>query len=79
MGNVIAKYSTLQRQKEKLQAEIAALEKDERFRAELEFKNKLVSLMYEFDRTAADVWACLSLTAQIKLTQARLRSGVRES
>jgi TolA-binding protein len=49
----------MEQQIQHLKEEMAKLESDQRLQKELEFKDRLVSLMKEFDKSTADVFALL--------------------
>ncbi|MCW4153414.1 DNA binding protein [Halomonas sp. 18H] len=55
MSSLLSNYMQKEEQLKQLQAELEKLENDERLKAELEFKDKLQSLMAEFGKSAADV------------------------
>ncbi|MDN3526354.1 DNA binding protein [Halomonas sabkhae] len=55
MSSLLSNYMQKEEQLKQLQAELDKLENDERLKAELEFKDKLQSLMAEFGKSAADV------------------------
>jgi len=59
MSSLITKYTAMEQQIQHLKEEMAKLESDQRLQKELEFKDRLVSLMNEFDKSAADVFALL--------------------
>lgn len=58
--SMLAKWEQLNQQKAALEKELANLENDERLQREVEFKEKLESLMKEFNKSASDVIDLLS-------------------
>lgn len=59
MSSLLSNYMQMEQQLKQLQSELDKLQNDDRLKAELEFKEKLESLMREFDKSAADVIALL--------------------
>ncbi|QFU01009.1 hypothetical protein FIU83_05110 [Halomonas sp. THAF5a] len=55
-------YLQKEQQFKQLQEELKKMENDERLKAELDFKNRLETLMREFDKSAADVIKLLDPT-----------------
>ena len=53
--SILNTYMQKEQQLKQLQEELDKLKNDDRLKAELEFKDKLESLMREFDKSAADV------------------------
>jgi TolA-binding protein len=53
--SILNTYIQKEQQLKQLQEELEKLKNDERLKSELEFKDKLESLMREFDKSAADV------------------------
>ncbi len=57
--SLINEYMQMEQQLKELQSNMEKLQNDKRLQAELEFKERLESLMKEFDKSAADVIALL--------------------
>ncbi len=57
--SLLNEYMQMEQQLKELQSNMDKLQNDKRLQAELEFKDKLESLMKEFDKSAADVIALL--------------------
>ncbi|TDO13993.1 histone-like nucleoid-structuring protein, MvaT/MvaU family [Halomonas ventosae] len=55
MSSLLSNYMQMEQQLKKIQSELDKLQNDDRFKAELEFKEKLEALMREYDKSAADV------------------------
>ncbi len=53
--SILNTYIQKEQQLKQLQEELEKLKNDDRLKSELEFKDKLESLMREFDKSAADV------------------------
>ena len=53
--SLLSEFMQKEQQLKKLQAEMEQLQNDDRLKAELEFKDKLESLMREFNKSSADV------------------------
>ncbi|AXY43836.1 histone-like nucleoid-structuring protein, MvaT/MvaU family [Halomonas sp. JS92-SW72] len=53
--SLINEYMQMEQQLKQLQANMEKLQNDKRLQSELEFKERLESLMREFDKSAADV------------------------
>ena len=60
MSSLLSNYMQMEQQLKQIQSELDKLQNDDRLKAELEFKEKLESLMREFDKSAADVIALLN-------------------
>ncbi|MFY0990158.1 histone-like nucleoid-structuring protein, MvaT/MvaU family [Halomonas sp. C05BenzN] len=58
--SLLSEYMQMEQQLKQLQENMEKLQNDKRLKAELEFKEKLESLMREFDKSAADVIALLN-------------------
>ncbi|WP_302138597.1 histone-like nucleoid-structuring protein, MvaT/MvaU family [Halomonas alkalicola] len=58
--SLINEYMQMEQQLKQLQANMEKLQNDKRLQSELEFKDRLESLMREFDKSAADVIALLN-------------------
>ena len=58
--SLINEYMQMEQQLKQLQANMEKLQNDKRLQSELEFKERLESLMREFDKSAADVIALLN-------------------
>ncbi|MFO8045238.1 MAG: histone-like nucleoid-structuring protein, MvaT/MvaU family [Halomonas sp.] len=57
--SLINEYMQMEQQLKELQSNMEKLQNDKRLQSELEFKDRLESLMKEFDKSAADVMALL--------------------
>lgn len=57
MSTLISQYMAKEQELKRLREELVALENDERLKKELEFKDKLVQLMDEFNMKTRDVLA----------------------
>lgn len=57
--SILSEFMHKEQQLKQLQAELDRLQNDDRLKAELEFKEKLETLMREFDKSAAQVIALL--------------------
>lgn len=57
--SLINEYMQMEQQLKELQSNMEKLQNDKRLQSELEFKDRLESLMKEFDKSAADVIALL--------------------
>lgn len=53
--SLLSEFMQKEQQLKQLQAEMERLQNDERLKAELEFKDKLESLMREFNKSSTDV------------------------
>ena len=59
MSSLLNDYMQMEQQLEQLRTRLEKLQNDDRLKAELEFKEKLESLMSEFGKSTADVIALL--------------------
>ena len=57
--SILSEFMHKEQQLKQLQAELDRLQNDDRLKVELEFKEKLETLMREFDKSAAQVIALL--------------------
>jgi TolA-binding protein len=57
--SLLTEYMQMEQQLKQLQENMDKLQNDKRLQSELEFKDRLESLMKEFDKSAADVMALL--------------------
>ena len=55
MANLLATYTAMESELNRLQEELDKLKNDDRLKADLEFKDKLVALMEEYGKAASDV------------------------
>ncbi|WP_104203728.1 histone-like nucleoid-structuring protein, MvaT/MvaU family [Billgrantia saliphila] len=53
--SLLSEFMQKEQQLKQLQADMERLQNDDRLKAELEFKNKLESLMREFNKSSSDV------------------------
>ncbi|QTF91260.1 histone-like nucleoid-structuring protein, MvaT/MvaU family [Halomonas sp. BM-2019] len=58
--SLLTEYMQMEQQLKQLQENLDKLQNDKRLQSELEFKDRLESLMKEFDKSAADVMALLN-------------------
>lgn len=75
MSSLLSNYMQMEQQLKQIQSELDKLQNDDRLKAELEFKEKLESLMREFDKSAADVIALLNPKPAAQASAAAPASG----
>ena len=63
--SLLTDYTLKQQQIEQLKAELEKLEQDDRLKNEIDFKNRLESLMKEFGKNARDVIATLDPRGEV--------------
>ena len=63
--SLLTDYTLKQQQIEQLQNELQKLEQDERLKNEIEFKNRLETLMKDFGKSARDVIATLDPRGEV--------------
>lgn len=69
--SLLTDYTLKQQQIEELKAELQKLEQDDRLKNEIDFKNRLESLMQEFSKSARDVIATLDPRGEVANREAK--------
>nr|WP_300312462.1 histone-like nucleoid-structuring protein, MvaT/MvaU family [Halomonas sp.] len=77
MSSLLNDYMQMEQQLEQLRTRLEKLQNDDRLKAELEFKDKLESLMSEFGKSTADVIALLDPSSRSTSSKAAPASDGR--